>query len=278
MDKATLALGVLAIGVLGGLNALAAAETATPAGKGVGRYEKIKRLDVNRDGVVSAEEFARQWQERFARQDTDKDGRLGAVEMSGAAARKGQDQDQSQGQSGDQDQRQALTAAPAQTKAGGGERNERLLKRYDSNADGRVTWAEFEAGRRKWFQKLDKNGDGKVEDTEAPRYMKRQAESKKGISTLDAMLESAQARFKRMDTNGDGVVEMGEAAGGDATRREARAKRMLGRLDADKDGKLSAQEYMAPASERFQKLDVDRDGRITEVDLPVEARAMWQAK
>ncbi|WP_010187352.1 EF-hand domain-containing protein [Sphingomonas sp. PAMC 26605] len=81
--------------------------------------------------------------------------------------------------------------------------HEKKLLAGDTNADGKVSKAEFLAAAKpgkadpaRRFAKLDTNGDGSLDRSE-----------------IDAMLTR---RFKRLDTNGDGVVSAEERAAGHA--------------------------------------------------------------
>ncbi len=47
-------------------------------------------------------------------------------------------------------------------------------------------------------------------------------------------------------------------------RREHRTTRMLERVDANEDGQVDLNEYLAHAQERFNKLDLDDNGFVTQ--------------
>ena len=52
-----------------------------------------------------------------------------------------------------------------------------------------------------------------------------------------------------------------------ATRAEQRRTDRFARLDADKDGGLTLQEFLAPATQRFQAADANADGKVTSDEL-----------
>lgn len=79
-----------------------------------------------------------------------------------------------------------------------------------------------------------------------------------------AALPRIAERFDAIDANRDGQVSFEELRG---SRHKARGERFLGRLDADKDGKVSKAEALAKATERFDRLDANQDGFITAEEL-----------
>jgi Ca2+-binding EF-hand superfamily protein len=215
---------------------------------GATRYERLRALDGNRDGAVSAEEYERAHRQRFAQHDANKDGVLDANEI--------------------------LSPRPA--RGGRGDPAERLLKRFDANADGRLTKEEHEAGQRAAFAKRDKNGDGRISADEAPRGFRGRARVSQE-TTLEASLQRSAQRFARYDANRDGAIEAGELAKELAERREYFARRAMHRYDVNRDGKVTPEEHIAPVRQRFLGLDLDDSGRISADDLPPDVRASWNA-
>ncbi|HET7729609.1 MAG TPA: hypothetical protein VFK48_06210 [Usitatibacter sp.] len=108
---------------------------------------------------------------------------------------------------------------------------------------------EGQAHRGAKFERLraaDTNGDGLLSRTEA------------------AALPRIAERFDAIDANRDGQVSFEELR---SARHHARGERFLGRLDADKDGKVSKAEALAKATERFDRVDANKDGFITADEL-----------
>ena len=93
------------------------------------------RMDKDGDGGITAEEF-RGTDERFAEVDTNGDGRIEATEFDSARPDR-------MGRKGD------------------------FMGRHDANEDGKITAEEF-MGKDTRFTKLDRNGDGYIDETEAP--------------------------------------------------------------------------------------------------------------
>lgn len=82
-------------------------------------------------------------------------------------------------------------------------------------------------------------------------------------------------RFARLDRNGDGVIDAAEIEADFAQRMRRRSgmhehmgQRVLRRFDADRDSKVTKEEFIAGIRNRFAQLDLDNDGKITDADLP----------
>ncbi|WP_223420733.1 EF-hand domain-containing protein [Tateyamaria pelophila] len=86
-----------------------------------------------------------------------------------------------------------------------------------------------------------------------------------GEITIEEMQASAQSRFDEVDTDGDGFVSQAELAAHSNARAAERAERMISRMDADDDGKLSPEEMMHRRNpERFfSRMDTDDSGSIS---------------
>lgn len=108
------------------------------------------------------------------------------------------------------------------------------------------------------FQRLDKNGDGKLTKDEIPAPMAE--------------------RFAQADTNGDGVITkaeleearkqmMGAGPGGPAARGGFDPAQLFARLDKNGDGKLTKDELPARMAERLSKADANGDGVITKAEF-----------
>ncbi|MDB5469248.1 MAG: signal transduction protein [Caulobacter sp.] len=115
----------------------------------------------------------------------------------------------------------AACAQPAPGKGGRG----------DANGDGKVTLAEFKAGRTAQMMRMDTDHDGKVS----------KAEFQAGMAARKARAPAAEGKggdgsrmFGMLDGNGDGSLDKGELG--------KMAERRFGRMDADGDGVLTAAE------------------------------------
>ena len=96
---------------------------------------------------------------------------------------------------------------------------------------------------------------------------------KDGKLTQDEVKAHTAAQAALMDTDKDGTLSEAELIAGQqqrkADRESRRAKQMIERMDANKDGVLSLDE-MAPPADRmvrmFKRVDADGDGVITKAD------------
>lgn len=104
----------------------------------------------------------------------------------------------------------------------------------DTNGDGKVTLAEFKAGRLNRTMRADANKDGKISKAE---------------------LEAVAA--KRKSGGGEG-----KGGGG----------RMFGMMDANNDGFLTRAEIEKMVERRFQRLDVNGDGSLSTAEMQAAKR------
>jgi len=123
-----------------------------------------------------------------------------------------------------------------------------LLKAADTNGDGVVTKAEFDA----LFKRIDTNHDGKIDQAEAQAFRKAMWEERR--AKMEARLE---ARFKAADKNGDGALTKDEVQAG-----LPRLAPYFDQLDTNHDGKLTMDEIRAGMrkmhEERMQRMQQGR--------------------
>jgi Ca2+-binding EF-hand superfamily protein len=163
------------------------------------------RVDSNRDGKISSEEWKGQ-PEVFDRLDQNRDGSITQEEAQ--AARRG---------------------------AGRGQRGAKMLPRMDKNNDGQISRDEW-AGRPEMFERLDQNGDGSITRDEAMAARRpgkgRGQRGAKMFGTLDKNSDGQIGRdewtrsaeiFDRLDQNKDGSL----------TREELQMGRRRGKRGVD---------------------------------------------
>src|SRR5262245_28874185 len=99
------------------------------------------------------------------------------------------------------------------------------LDQADANHDGKVTKQEYNDARAALFARMDRNGDGFIDD----------ADSREGANERGQ--RAAAALRGRIDTNGDGKVSKEEFLNAPTM--------MFDKFDADKNGELDAKELEA---------------------------------
>ena len=107
------------------------------------------------------------------------------------------------------------------------------------------------------------------------------------IVRKDAEADAAR-KFDALDTNHDGILSPDELAagrpkrpGGDAARERRgsgeRMRGMMGRMmDANADGKITRDEYVAAQLRRFDRMDANHDGQLTSAERKAAIEAMRQ--
>ena len=112
-----------------------------------------------------------------------------------------------------------------------------------------------------------------------------------GMISAQQHATGARTMFERMDADGDGHVtasEMeafrpmmgaakGRAAGMPMGAGMMMMPAMMGTIDSDRDGSVSAQEHAAAAKANFDRLDTDRNGRITAAEWAAAHQAAMPA-
>jgi len=99
------------------------------------------------------------------------------------------------------------------------------------------------------FERIDADGNGQI--------------------TKEEITAMGMARFEKADTDGDGFISAAEIEAHQSERAKKRAARMMERLDADKDGRLSLAELQSTdrATRMFRRADADRDGVISKAEF-----------
>jgi Ca2+-binding EF-hand superfamily protein len=106
------------------------------------------------------------------------------------------------------------------------------MQAMDANKDGMISAAEHDSGARGMFEKMDADRDGRVTAAE----MDAAHASMSPGDTSKPQMSSAE-KIRTIDTDGDGAITAAEHAAG------SRAK--FGKMDANRDGSLSADELQA---------------------------------
>lgn len=142
--------------------------------------------------------------------------------------------------------------------------------KLDANGDGAID--RTEAAARPWlaakFDQLDANHDGRISANERPQHGGRG-----GMAKLDANHDGAidrseaqaapklAAMFDRIDRNHDGRIDANE-------RPQHGGRGGMAKLDADHDGRVSrAEAANSKLAGRFDQLDANRDGYVDRAEL-----------
>lgn len=121
-------------------------------------------------------------------------------------------------------------------------RVERMMERLDLNKDGNITVEEMATRRQTRFEQIDADKDGKI----------------------------TAAEFANAPRPGDDRAGYGKRADDDdrMKRRADRQGRMMARMDTDKDGAISQQEWNAvDHSRRLTRMDTNGDGIISRDEI-----------
>jgi EF-hand domain pair len=97
--------------------------------------------------------------------------------------------------------------------------------------------AQGDGPKQELLQKLDKNGDGKLDDAE-------RAEMKAAFAARRA--EHHKEMLTQYDTNKDGKLDDAERA----AMRDAKLTERFQKMDANRDGKLTLDEFKAAAAKQ----------------------------
>ena len=189
------------------------------AGLGIVNPERFKQLDKDGDGKVSKAEFPGA-APLFDRFDLDKDGQISPAEVD-----------------------KFREANPQAAMSLPGPFAPERLKAMDKDGDGKISRAEF-TGPAPAFDRADADKDGFVTAAEiakfragfapgAPAPRPAPAPTPKSAATGKAAAKAQ--RFRAMDKDGDGKISRAEFTGRPA---------LFDRLDADKDGFLTRDEFL----------------------------------
>lgn len=154
---------LLLAGVVGTLLTAAPLVQAESGPGQVWQKQVWQKADTNQDGALDRSEFDAMRGAHFTRFDDDGNRIVTAAEIGAfIAARHAQNAD-------------GVGAAEASTQKKN--HGERMLKRLDTDGDGSITVAEWQASAEKRFARLDANSDGKIEPAEFPKRHKKASDA-----------------------------------------------------------------------------------------------------
>jgi len=110
------------------------------------------------------------------------------------------------------------------------------------------------------FKAIDTNGDGTLSSAELGA-----AEGKVQQQRIAQIRGKLDGEFTKLDTNKNGSLDKNEfmAAAPTASSAAPNGAAIVGKLDSNKDGKVSADEYRAPILGSFDRMDTNHDGTLS---------------
>lgn len=174
-----------------------------------------------------------------------------------------------------------------------------MLAEADTNHDGVISRQEFDAAHAAMFDRLDTNHDGFLSPEDHPGMMRMHGPDGPGgghrgghdggwMQHLDAnhdgnisrdeFLAGPIERFNRLDANHNGIIEASEIPqhrehgpggpeGGPPGPGGEHMRHGFADADANHDGKISREEFVAQAHAMFDRIDANHDGRLTQDEL-----------
>lgn len=126
-----------------------------------------------------------------------------------------------------------------------------------------MTRAEFLGNVKARFEAMDANHDGVLDATEVTAAQQKELQQANAIEA-----QRAAAEFARLDTNHDGQLSKAEfMAAAPAVKANQTPQQIIGGFDANKDGKISLEEYQARPLASFNRIDTNHDGVISPQEL-----------
>ena len=188
----------------------------------------------------------------------------------------------------------------------GARRWQRLLRRHDTDGDGKVTKAEMEARITQVFARMDLDGDGNITDADLPPLMRdrnvldgegragrrshhrrrrhtrrnrrgaikrmlhqaiRANVNKDGKVTLQELQDHAAKRFARFDRNGDGAIDKADRKALRDEMIDYRVARFMHKFSSNQKGPVTAEQFAKFRDARFARRDLDGDQVIEREEM-----------
>ncbi len=195
----------------------------------------------------------------------------------------------------------AQTAAPQPAAAGRPSFYQMMLQKMDTNGDGRISLDEYVAAATARFKAADTQNKGALDAADiatAPATLNRDQKiaefvvkhldtDGKGYFTKDDVVARAKQRFAKMDKKGDGKLTPDEltafglrghahaavTSSTDVSNKRAEFRqKYFDKIDANHDGVITLDEYVAAASARFDKIDTNGSGEVTAQQVAASPR------
>jgi Ca2+-binding EF-hand superfamily protein len=130
---------------------------------------------------------------------------------------------------------------------------EEFIKKFDKHNNGVLTKEELPPGLARVFERMDRNGDGKLDGKEVEQMLKVLRERFSVQAKPDAPVKPSAQTSPQVERIIDSMLE---------------------RMDTNKDGKISKDEARGPLADNFERLDANKDGFLERNELRVAAARM----
>ena len=136
--------------------------------------------------------------------------------------------------------------------------------KLDLNGDGSIDRTEAAAHPRlaEKFDELDKNKDGKIAKEEMPA----RGQGGHGMPGKGKAGHGPRMAMQELDTNKDGRISEAEATAG-----EGKMKERFDTMDVNKDGYIDRADHKLRSKQRtdawFAKADTDKDGKLSRAEV-----------
>jgi len=150
-----------------------------------------------------------------------------------------------------------------------------MFRKADWNGDGKLTQAEYADFSRSLFDRMDRDGSGKVSCASHRRSGTANANRRRGTSFCNEADLNHDGTLTRAEFDKAVAAKFAAAAHGAPALTEGQffdltysryanaGQRAFARLDANHDGKLSKDEFASGEAKMFARLDANHDGVIT---------------
>lgn len=178
----------------------------------------------------------------------------------------------------------ACSGANAEGRADHHGRGSAMFSAADSDNDGVITRAEFDAGRDAMFARMDANNDGQTTREEGHDAMRARFEgahaergdrpdrgdadaNHDGSISRDEFLSGPASRFQELDKNSDGQLSQDERPERHSGHHRGGDRHgLMGEVDSNNDGSVTRAEFVAAGDQMFQRLDANHDGQVTQAE------------
>jgi Ca2+-binding EF-hand superfamily protein len=141
---------------------------------------------------------------------------------------------------------------------------DRLLKRFDTDKDGKISKDEAKGKLAENFDRIDTNKDGYLDKDELHR--------------MAVVVLAMRAKNSAKPANAESTSKPGDTKKpAEDAEVERMVTNMLERFDTDKDGRISKDEAKGRLAENFERIDTNKDGYLDKDELRRMAARMVAA-